>query len=151
MNNDIYQQDVKTLAQNACGHCYFSEEKKNNSVSLDNPLCGDRITMRITLSDGKIETVNHHVKGCLLCQAAASVIGESAPGCDPSEINHIIKNFSLMLKEKNVLDLTNNKWASIKSLQPVAHHKSRHACVLLPFKALTEVLNLHNNLKQIEL
>ena len=47
---------------------------------VDNPLCGDRVTLDLNLADGRVREVGHKVRGCLLCQAAAAAIGERAPG-----------------------------------------------------------------------
>lgn len=49
-------------------------------VFVDNPLCGDRVRVEVTVFGARIERVAHELQGCLLCEAAASVIGAMAPG-----------------------------------------------------------------------
>lgn len=140
MNTDIYQQGIKELAATANGSEKFSAEEKasDRCVTLDNPLCGDRVTMAVELNNGKITEVKHEVRGCLLCRAAASAIGESASGNNADEIERVMTDLSLMLKEDQ--SLKESDWPSLALFQPVSQHKSRHACVLLPFKALLSVL-----------
>ena len=58
----------------------------DRSVTLDNPLCGDRVTIDLTLQDGRVATVGHQVRGCLLCEAAAETIAEHAPGKTAAEL-----------------------------------------------------------------
>lgn len=138
MNNDIYQQDIKALAVAAHGAGQFSIAEKNTNtvITLDNPLCGDRVTLAVVLEAGKISHIKHEVKGCLLCRAAASVIGESAIGSSADEIDILLGDLSLMLKEG--VEINQPQWLSLLLFKPVSQHKSRHACVLLPFKALAE-------------
>ena len=140
MSGDIYQQDIKALANAAHGAGKFSAEEKadDRCVTLDNPLCGDRVTMAVELVEGVITGVKYEVRACLLCRAAASAIGESAVGSNAAEIDALTDNLSLMLKEG--VQLKEPCWPSLVLFQAVSQHKSRHACVLLPFKALARVV-----------
>lgn len=41
---------------------------------VDNPLCGDRVTLQLKVVDEKIVEVAHRTRGCALCMASASVM-----------------------------------------------------------------------------
>src|SRR6516162_11673053 len=56
------------------------------SATVDNPLCGDRVTIDLALADGRIAAVGHQVRGCLLCEAAAEIIADHAPGKTAAEL-----------------------------------------------------------------
>ena len=143
MSTDIYQQDIKALAASAIGAAEISQEEKMSShcVIIDNPLCGDRITLLISLDKEKVGTLKYEVKGCLLCRAAASVIGESAPGITKEEFEAIFCSLSSALKSGEQLqEYHAGNWKNLELFQAVSSHKSRHACVLLPFKALSQAL-----------
>ena len=56
------------------------------SVTCDNPLCGDRVTVDLSLSGALIAAFAHRTRGCLLTQAAASVVGRHAAGATGGEI-----------------------------------------------------------------
>lgn len=148
MSTDIYQQDIKALAASAIGEDEISPEEKMSShcVTIDNPLCGDRVTLVIcldktSLDAEKISSLKYEVKGCLLCRAAASVIGESAPGMTKDEFEAIFSSLSAALKSgEQFHDHLSGSWKNLELFQPVSSHKSRHACVLLPFKALSQAL-----------
>ena len=78
MQDDLYHQAILDLARQATGHGRL--ETPQASVRVDNPLCGDRVTLDLDMADGRVGAVRHQVRGCLLCQAAAAVIGARAPG-----------------------------------------------------------------------
>ncbi len=81
----MYQEAIMGLARAAAGAGTLAGADAAR-VTLDNPLCGDRVTMEARLSNGAVAAVAHRVRGCVLCQAAASVIGAHAPGATPAEI-----------------------------------------------------------------
>ena len=41
---------------------------------VDNPLCGDRVTLHLKVVDRQIVDVAHRTRGCALCMASASVM-----------------------------------------------------------------------------
>ena len=61
----------------------------HGSAAIDNPLCGDRVTLDVELgSAGRIARVGHVVRGCLLCEAAAVLIAEQAPAREIEGLLH---------------------------------------------------------------
>ncbi|MEO1019567.1 MAG: iron-sulfur cluster assembly scaffold protein, partial [Pseudomonadota bacterium] len=108
-----------------------------------NPLCGDRITLDVTLRDSQIEQVGYQVKACLLCQAAASVIGAKAPGMAVSEATAAAEQARGLLSGK--LDASSLEWPELNAFAPVREVKSRHVCVLLPVQALEEAIAAAQN------
>lgn len=45
-----------------------------------NPTCGDEITLRVKVSDGKVEDVSYDGQGCSISQASASVLTDLVVG-----------------------------------------------------------------------
>lgn len=135
MNEDIYHTDLMRLAAEAHGTGRL--DAPDATVTLSNPLCGDRITLDVTLRDGKIAAIGHDVKACVLCQAAASLIGRRALGQTPAALHRIADQMTTLLKGTAEGE---RDWAEIDAFAPVAGRKSRHACVLLPFRALNQAL-----------
>lgn len=133
MSGDMYTDAIMALAHKHCGHGHL--EKPRAQITLDNPLCGDRVTMDINWRDtGLIVEVAHEVRGCALCLAAASLIGGGAPGRTVSDVAQATGDLSQILygtrKEPP------RSWPELAVFTPVRHHKSRFNCVLLPFQAL---------------
>ena len=133
MTNDLYQKNLLRLAAAATGAGRL--EAPDATVTVDNPLCGDRVTIDINLREGKLTELAHTVRGCVMCQASAAVLGARAAGHTPEQLHRIKQAVQNMLnKEENLA----GHWSELESFLPVAGHKSRYNCVLLPFKALTQ-------------
>ena len=137
--DDIYQTDLLRLAAEASGAGRLADA--DASVTADNPLCGDRVTIDIKFAGGAVAALGHEVKACVLCQAAASVIGRRAIGADPAKLKETAAAVARLLKPDGQRTEASN-WPELAVFQPVAGHRSRHACVLLPFRALTQALDL---------
>ena len=131
----LYKTDVLRLAAQATGAGKLADATK--SITVDNPLCGDRVTFDVRMdADGKIAAVGHTVKGCVLCQASASVIGGAAKGENAASLGAIRESLKAMLKQG--APAPSGAWATLATFAPVSSHKSRHECVLLPFEAVIQ-------------
>jgi nitrogen fixation NifU-like protein len=102
------------------------------SATVDNPLCGDRVTLDLKIADGKIAAIGHDVRGCLLCEASAATIAESLRGKSNAEIEAIGAAAKRLMKE----GAADPQWDCLEIFTPVHNAKSRRDCVLLPFEAL---------------
>ena len=134
MIGELYQKELLRHAAAAVGHGRL--EAPDGSATVDNPLCGDRITIDVALREGRVEQISHVVRACLLCQASASIIGARAGGETLARIGAIMEAVRRMLQED--APLPDDLWADLSAFSPVAAHKSRHNCVLLPFEALIQ-------------
>ena len=104
-----------------------------SSATVDNPLCGDRVTLDLAVKDGHIESIAHHVRGCLLCEAAAATIAEFCRGGGKEEIEAVSRAARTLMAEGGDLE---PRWQCLEIFRPVHNAKSRRDCVLLPFEAL---------------
>ena len=103
-----------------------------SSATVDNPLCGDRVTLDLAVQDGRIAAIGHHVRGCLLCEAAAATIAEYGRGADQATLDAMSAAARALMAE-GTLD---PRWQCLEIFRPVHGAKSRRECVLLPFEAL---------------
>ena len=131
----IYQEAIKALANAATGHGALAAP--DGRAFIDNPLCGDRVEMEVNVAGGVITALAHQVKGCLLCRAAASVIGKRAVGARPGEVEQISAGVSAMLEREAPPPAG---WHELSAFAPVHGHRSRYDCVRLPFQALLAAL-----------
>ncbi|MSP50409.1 MAG: iron-sulfur cluster assembly scaffold protein [Alphaproteobacteria bacterium] len=134
MSDEIYQETLLKLAKEAPGHGRL--EPNAASVRLDNPLCGDRVRIDLRVRGGRIAEVAHEVRGCLLCQAAAGVIGRHAVGLDRAGVAELSGQVEKTLAGEipAIEDLA--------AFRPVSGHRSRFDCVRLPFQALKEAAEI---------
>jgi nitrogen fixation protein NifU and related proteins len=136
VNDNFYHEKLVAMARAAIG----SGEVPPPALAgeADNPLCGDRVRITLTLDNGRIAALAHRTRGCLLCEAAASAIGRRAPGSSPDELRNLEAAFRNWLKSG--ADLTESIWPELADFAPVRGARSRHDCVLLPFDALLRAL-----------
>ncbi len=137
MSAALYHKQLMALAKRATGAGRL--EEYDATARVDNPLCGDEITLDVTLADGHVETFGHRVRGCMLCEASASWMSEHGIGQDADEVARIFTALRALLREGE-LDNTDGLWPEIEVFAPVHAAKSRHRCVMLPLEALLEVL-----------
>jgi nitrogen fixation NifU-like protein len=137
MSEELYHRAILELAKKARQASRL--EAPQASVTVDNPLCGDRVTLDLTMADGRVREVGHRVRGCLLCQAAAVAIGERAPGETPEALRAVARDLGDAIA--GAPDAAGQMWPELAAFAPVHAHKSRHECVLLPFAALTQALD----------
>ncbi len=136
MIDELYQAEL--VARAHAGRNRGRLTKPDRSVTLDNPLCGDRVTLDLTLSGDRIAAIGHRVRGCLLCEAAAETIGRQAPGKTRADIAEATAAVAALLKQGAPAPA--GEWATLAAFEPVHKVKSRQDCVLLPFEALAKAL-----------
>ncbi len=131
MKDELYQQAILAHADAAVRAGRI--DAPDASVTLDNPLCGDRVTIDVTLEGDHIADLAHRVRGCRLCEAAASAVGASAVGRSAAEVAEVEGALRSMLDGTAA---PAQPWAGFEAFRPVRDYRSRHACVLLPLETL---------------
>lgn len=121
--------------------CPKSLPDPDRRVSVDNPFCGDRVDLEINVEEGRVTALGQEVRGCMLCQAAANVVAQSAINLSSAEIEAVQASLSAMLRGDDTPDWTPPGWESLALFEPVRKHKSRHGCVTLPFTALLKAMS----------
>ena len=131
MNDALYDQAI--LAEAKAGTGAGRLEAPTVTAECDNPLCGDRITLDLAVEAGHITGFAHKTRGCLLTQAAASLLArhiEHADSAGARELRGAIDAF-----------LSGADDARFAILTPVRGAKSRWDCVTLPFQALSDAID----------
>src|SRR5207248_2547451 len=70
---------------------YGRLEHPDISHEEDNPLCGDLVGMDLRVTDGVIEDVRFHGRGCAISQASASLLTERLKGMSLEEARTVSK------------------------------------------------------------
>ena len=121
-------------ARRASGHGRLAHP--HGSATVDNPLCGDRVTVDVELaSPARVARVGHVVRGCVLCEAAAVLIAEQAPERGLEELLRVGAGVEAALGGGVPFP-----WPGLEMFAPVRGVRSRHRCVGLPFEALVAAL-----------
>ena len=131
----LYQQAIIDHAKMAVGAGRL--DRPTASATVDNPLCGDRVTVDLVLQHGVVAAIGHQVRGCLLCNAASSVLARRGIGRDGAALRAVATEFDAMIREDGPAP---DDWPDLACFRPVHAAKSRHECVLLPFRAAVKAL-----------
>jgi nitrogen fixation NifU-like protein len=67
-------------------HNFGVLEQPSASIEGSNPLCGDRITLQIHVSDGVVDQVAFTGRGCAISQASASLLTDEVKGKPLAEV-----------------------------------------------------------------
>ncbi len=81
----LYNDAILAEAKARHGHGRLAEP--DVTATCDNPLCGDRVTVDLRLAGDRIAELAQTTRGCILTQAAASVIGRHLPSATAEEFH----------------------------------------------------------------
>jgi nitrogen fixation NifU-like protein len=136
MSSELYHAALVARAREAFGEGRLASAAA--SITVDNPLCGDRVTLDIETSNGTVKAIGHEVKGCLLCAASAATIAAFGQNRSPSELREMTVAAKALMRDGAPVP---ERFAGLQVFTPVHAAKSRRDCVLLPFEALGKALD----------
>jgi len=108
------------------------------SASARSPVCGSKVTIDLSLRDGRVADFAHDVRACALGQAASSLMARHIVGAAPAALIALRETVRRMLKENG--PPPQGEWAEFAVLETVRDLPSRHAATLLTFDAVAEAL-----------
>lgn len=103
-----------------------------------NPACGDRVTVDITVENGRITAMAHETKACVLAQASASILGKALKGAQRADLEALQQRLLSMLKVQGEPPVP--PYDAYSAFDGAADHAGRHRCVLLPLEAVIAAL-----------
>jgi len=105
------------------------------TIELNNPTCGDRISLQMRVENGVIEEAKFLGEGCSISLASASMMTESVKGLQVDKALHLGDLFSRMMLGEEI-DTDDFPLEDIESLAGVAKFPARIKCATLAWKAL---------------
>jgi nitrogen fixation protein NifU and related proteins len=93
--NDLYQEVI--LDHNKRPRNYRTLEGANRRAEGFNPLCGDRLTLFLTIDGGVIRDVGFQGSGCAISKASASLMTEALKGKSVAEAEALFERFHRMV------------------------------------------------------
>ena len=104
-----------------------------------NPLCGDRLTLRLKVVDGVIEKARFEGAGCAISTASASLMTEALKGLGASEAEALFASFHTMLTGEG--EVSSAKLGKLEVLAGVREFPSRIKCATLAWHTLHAALH----------
>ena len=138
LSDDLYRETILDHYHNPRNH--GSIEHPTAQVEGVNPLCGDELTLYLTVKDNKIEDVKLTAKGCSINTASGSMMSELLLGKSVEEANEIVDLFKrMMLDKKEEVELP-DELEDLEALRGVKKYPVRIKCALLPWNTMLEGL-----------
>jgi NifU-like protein involved in Fe-S cluster formation len=134
----LYSKTLLRIAADAEGAGRLSHPDGTGHAA--SAVCGDRITLDVQLNGSALVEIGHDTKACLLAQASSALLAGAAHGLAMTDALAGQKIIAEYLTQDAPLPAEFADWAVFEALKP---HPARHACVLLPFRALTDALENH--------
>lgn len=107
--------------------------------ALDNPLCGDQVTMRLRVLDGRIAEAAFEARGCAVSRAAASLWTQRLPGCTVAEATALLARYARFCAEPPEAPMDADL-GELTALAGVRAVKTRRLCATLASRALEQAL-----------
>lgn len=104
-----------------------------------NPLCGDRLNLRLRLVDGVIAEARFEGSGCAISTAAASLMTETLKGLNASQAEALVDSFLAMLSGQR--QATDAALGKLEVLAGVRQFPARVKCATLAGHTLRAALH----------
>lgn len=106
-----------------------------------NPLCGDRITVYMTLDGDVISDVSFEGSGCAISKASASMMTESVKGKSLADAEDIFGSFRAMITRQPVEDVDRERLGDLEILEGVSAYPTRIKCATLSWHTMHAALD----------
>jgi nitrogen fixation NifU-like protein len=134
---DLYQQVI--LEHGRSPRHMRRLEPFDRSAKGDNPMCGDRVEVRVRMADGCVAEAGFEARGCAISVASADLMAEAVTGQTPDAIRALSARFRDMVSTGDCPDCA-GQMAALRPLSGVHEYPSRVKCATLPWDALLSAL-----------
>ncbi|MBP1995886.1 Fe-S cluster assembly sulfur transfer protein SufU [Paenibacillus eucommiae] len=102
------------------------------TIDLNNPTCGDTISLQMQIEDGKVKAAKFLGEGCSISLSSASMMTDAVKGKTIEEALKLADNFSGLMKGEPV----EFEYEDIEALSGVNKFPARIKCATLAWNAL---------------
>jgi nitrogen fixation protein NifU and related proteins len=134
--SDLYQEVI--LDHNRRPRNFRRIDRPSHAAEGYNPLCGDRLTVFLTVDDGRIADVAFEGSGCAISKASASLMTDRVKGCTVPEAQDLFARFQRMVTtppDREVEDM-----GKLSALAGVREFPIRIKCASLAWHTLKAAL-----------
>ncbi|WP_068619945.1 Fe-S cluster assembly sulfur transfer protein SufU [Paenibacillus tuaregi] len=129
--DDLYRRVIMDHYKNPRNRGKFEEDTV--VVDLNNPTCGDRISLQLKLEDGVVKDARFTGEGCSISMSSASMMTEAVKGRKLEEALDFADRFSSLMKGE---DVTFDDYEDLEALSGVSKFPARIKCATLAWNAL---------------
>ncbi|MCL2781546.1 MAG: SUF system NifU family Fe-S cluster assembly protein [Actinomycetia bacterium] len=133
----MYQQIILDHYKNP--HHRTRLEPYDAQVHHVNPTCGDEITLRVRLADGRLAGLGWEGEGCSISQASTSVMSDLVTGRPIGEALALQERFLALMQSRGHAELTEADEDALDdavAFEGVSKYPARVKCALLGWMAM---------------
>jgi nitrogen fixation NifU-like protein len=118
----------------------------NREARGDNPLCGDKVTVFVTIEDGKVSDVGFQGRGCAISMASASLMTDIIKGKTEAEARALFESFHDEMTGKSACHgAAAGELDKLTVLSGVREYPMRVKCATLSWHTLMAALDKRQN------
>ncbi|MCF2718298.1 Fe-S cluster assembly sulfur transfer protein SufU [Paenibacillus sp. SEL1] len=129
--DDLYRRVIMDHYKNPRNRGRFEEDAV--TVDLNNPTCGDRISLQLKTKDGVVEDARFTGEGCSISMSSASMMTEAVKGKTIDQALDMASRFSSLMKGEAV---EFDDYEELEALSGVNKFPARIKCATLAWNAL---------------
>lgn len=111
-----------------------------HQATVDNPLCGDVVTVRARVVDGVVREAAFEGRGCAVSRAAASMMTTMVRDRDLAAARALAASFEQFVGSTTDATIP-EQLGALRAFAGVRRFRSRRVCALLAFRALVKALD----------
>ena len=134
--NDLYRDVI--LDHNRKPRNFGGLEPADASVEGFNPLCGDRLTVRLQMKDDKISDIRFEGQGCAISTASASLMTEAVKGKTRADALRLFDRVHQLLTDDGAPPA--EELGKLAALSGVREYPARVKCASLCWHTLASAL-----------
>jgi nitrogen fixation NifU-like protein len=138
--NDLYRDVI--LDHNRRPRNFGVLEAPDASVEGFNPMCGDRLTVRLRLEDDKISDIRFEGQGCAISTASASMMTEAVKGRTRADALQLFDRVHELLTDEAAPPA--DELGKLAALSGVRAYPARVKCASLCWHTLAAALRSTN-------
>jgi nitrogen fixation NifU-like protein len=133
--NDLYRDVI--LDHNRQPRNFGGLDPADASVEGFNPMCGDRLTLRLRMADDRINDIRFEGQGCAISTASASLMTEAVKGKTRSEALQLFDRVHQLLTDD---EARADELGKLAALSGVREYPARVKCASLCWHTLASAL-----------
>ena len=137
---DLYQDVILDHSKNPRNE--GRPENPGSEAKGNNPLCGDKITVYVSIDGGVLEDITFEARGCAISVASASMMSELAKGKSVDDVKAMFNEFHEAVTAKDPVSLEEiEKLEKLAALIGVREFPMRVKCATLPWHTMAAAID----------
>ena len=133
---DLYQEVIVDHSKRPRN--FGKPEPVHQHADGNNPLCGDTVTIYLTVEGGKVKDVSFEGRGCAISMASASLMTEAVMGKTVADARALFEHFHRLVTGKD--EFPDDTLDKLAVFEGVRDYPVRVKCATLPWHTMVAAL-----------